>query len=76
MSEWIPNEYDTRPAHGQKVIYLSPYVGRWRGKFDAIGFTFYSEGGFLDGYDVSHWMPDTGQEMPPIPEGYKSAWDK
>lgn len=73
--EWVELDKQ-KPAHLQKVIYLSPYVGAWRGQYDDLSFTFFSKGGFLDGYDVTYWMPDEGQDMPKKPEGFKSAWDQ
>lgn len=75
MSEWIKLA-DQKPTHQQKIIYLSPYVGMWRGQYDDLDFVFHGEGGFLDGYDVSHWMPDEGQEMPKKPDDFKSVWDE
>lgn len=57
----------TKPAHLQEVIYYSPYVGVWRGKYDDVAYCFYGAGGFIDGYDVEMWMPDKGQTLPPRP---------
>lgn len=72
MSEWIKMS-DRQPEHGQAVIYYFDMVGRHRGFYstglDEDGYryhTFYGKGGFLTD-DVTHWMPDEGQEMPEKP---------
>ena len=61
---WISMD-DLHPGKDQPVFYYAPMIGVWRGKFDPIGFTFYGSGGFIDGYDVTHWMPQAGQEDKP-----------
>lgn len=83
MSDWILVE-DEIPDEGQAVIYFFECVGVWRGKFAQCAMnvehfgtdengkpymsnTFYSDKGFL-GDDVTHWMPDEGQELPSRPE--------
>ncbi len=84
MSTWILTS-DRYPQDGQAVIYFFKYVGVHRGKFEIIveeaydGYEdckvvleltcFSGPCGFLV-HDVTHWMPDEGQELPPKPEGY------
>jgi hypothetical protein len=53
---WIPVS-ERLPNDDAKVIYSSPHVGVWQGKYIADGCTFSSRGGFLHCSDVSHWMP-------------------
>jgi hypothetical protein len=79
--EWISIK-DQAPEDGQDVIYYFDVVGRHRGKYCEVeypeewgldsdgkpfkGHQFYSERGFLTD-DVTHWMPDNGQPLPPPP---------
>jgi hypothetical protein len=70
---WISLERQ-QPAHGQAVIYFSPQVGVWRGKFDATAYCFYGDGGFIDGYDVTAWMEDEGQFLPQPPATVAKAF--
>ena len=76
MSHWISVD-DCLPEIGQKVWYHFHIVGTHRGTFD--GFYVDEDGkewksmhmfscdyGFLTG-DVTHWMPDNGQEKPENP---------
>lgn len=65
MSEWMPIE--TAPKDGQAVIYYFDMVGVHRGLYDATDDCFYGKQGFLCG-DVTHWMPDIGQELPEPPK--------
>lgn len=79
---WIKVE-DREPFEGQDVIYYFEHVGVHRGKFTKTiyevehfgtdehgnpyeGLCFYSDRGWLTD-DVTHWMPDDGQELPPPP---------
>jgi hypothetical protein len=73
MSDWIKMS-DRKPEEGQAVIYYFDMVGRHRGHYttwtEAGEFTydvFHGPSGFLTD-DVTHWMPDVGQEMPEKPE--------
>jgi hypothetical protein len=78
MTNWILTK-NSCPEEGQAVIYFFEYVGVHRGKFEWSTIEeayqsyklpcFYSSIGFLTG-DVTHWMPDEGQDLPPKPEGY------
>jgi len=65
---------DRLPKEGQKVIYYFKWLGVFRGKFTTIPFDdigefhcFHSAYGWLCD-DVTHWMPDEGQELPETPE--------
>lgn len=71
--QWINIERQ-KPAHLQEVIYFSPQVGVWRGKFDQVAYCFYGEGGFIDGYDVTAWMKDEGQSLPQPPATVAKAF--
>jgi hypothetical protein len=83
MSDWI-SIFEQQPEEEQKVIYFFDICGVFRGQYaevkydyeghcvdengDAyIGHQFYNEKGFLTD-DVTHWMPDNGQPLPPPPE--------
>lgn len=87
MSDWIKIK-DQVPTEGQAVIYFFHYVGVHRGKYEEVdygeevfgldkngetykGDCFYSDKGFLTD-DVTHWMPDTGQELPERPKDTKA----
>ena len=79
--DWI-HIRDQEPKEGQSVIYFFEHVGVHRGKYKEVdygedfgtdengntykGNMFYSEKGFLTD-DVTHWMPDEGQELPKRP---------
>lgn len=78
MNTWILTG-DQFPTEGQSVIYFFEDVGVHRGKFDWVMIDdgtyrdkevkvdcFYGKSGFLT-RDVTHWMPDEGQELPPNP---------
>ena len=65
---------DQLPSEGQKVIYYFYYTGVWRGTYKTVVNVmgewncFSGEGGgFLCG-DVTHSMPDEGQELPEAPK--------
>lgn len=73
MSDWIRLD-ERKPEEGQEVIYYFDMVGVHRGFYvtetDEEGYVhdiFYGKSGFLTD-DVTHWMPDTGQELPAKPE--------
>ena len=77
MTNWISVE-DAMPEEGQKVWYYFQPVGRHRGTFDGYwvdedgkewkGMHMFScDYGFLTG-DVTHWMPDEGQDKPEKPK--------
>lgn len=68
MSAWIEMK-DQPPTDGQAVIYFFDVCGVYRGHFAAPD-TFYGDRGFLGG-DVTHWMPDEGQPLPPPPTALK-----
>lgn len=71
-----------KPDEEQKVIYFFEHTGVNRGKYKTIEYSdifgkdedgnnykgdmFYSEKGFLTD-DVTHWMPDNGQNLPSPP---------
>lgn len=65
MSNWI-SVNDLLPEDGANVIYYFDQVGVHRGKYDANSNTFYGRSGWLWN-DVTHWMPDKGQELPERP---------
>ena len=81
MSDWILIE-DGSPSEKQAVIYYFKHVGVHRGNFQTTdygedlgldeneetykGNCFYSKSGFLTD-DVTHWLPDNGQELPNPP---------
>ena len=65
MSDWIVMNKRS-PIDGQPVIYYFEFCGVNRGHFAAPD-TFYGRKGFLGG-DVTHWMPDEGQELPAPPD--------
>lgn len=55
---WIPISSDA-PKRGQWVVYFSPQVGAWVGKYNGkgkFGHKWSSFGGYLEG-DVTHWFP-------------------
>jgi len=70
---WIKTK-DKLPKEGQKIIYYFKWVGVHRGEFTKFKIgplpeldCFRSKIGWLCG-DVTHWMPDEGQELPEAPE--------
>ena len=76
--DWILMD-EKKPEHRQKVIYYFRIVGVHRGTYlkeeDDDGFfhdVFVGSRGFLSD-DVTHWMPDHGQELPPRPSGTATA---
>ena len=78
MDEWILVK-EKYPEKGEKVWYFFEIVGVHRGVF--IGFeqgmdVFEGVGGVLSG-DVTHWMPDAGQEKPdhPVEKGKSELID-
>jgi len=81
--EWISTS-DRLPEDGQEVIYFFEWCGVHRGKYTTeeysaehfglddngnpfYGEVFYGERGFLTD-DVTHWMLDNGQPLPPAPD--------
>lgn len=70
--KWIKHN-DEEPQLNQAVIYFFKYVGVHRGHYR--GYHRYAgKNGFLTG-DVTHWMPDDGQELPQRPEGKEWSSD-
>jgi len=81
IAAWIKIT-DKTPAEGQAVIYYFDMCGTYRGKYTEIeypaecgldenghtfkGHQFYGDKGFLTD-DVTHWMPDDGQELKLLP---------
>lgn len=63
---WIKHE-DQEPQVDQQVIYFFKYVGVHRGYYRG-DHLYTGKSGFLIG-DVTHWMPDEGQELPERPQG-------
>jgi hypothetical protein len=61
---WIAYS-DEQPTINQKVIYFFEFVGSHRGVYHG-NWEFSSKRGFLGG-DVTHWMPDEGQDIPKPP---------
>jgi len=63
---------DELPKENQRVIYYFEPLGIFRGKYKTVNSIignfdlFYSNRGWLYG-DVTHWMPDLGQELPDPP---------
>jgi hypothetical protein len=62
--DWIKYQ-DQQPEVNQKVIYFFEFVGAHRGTYHG-NWEFSSAKGFLGG-DVTHWIPDNGQEIPKPP---------
>jgi hypothetical protein len=72
MNDWVKMS-DRKPEETQAVIYYFDMVGIHRGWYqvytDEDGYkydVFFGMSGFLSD-DVTHWMPDTGQELPEKP---------
>jgi len=66
MSEWISVRDRYPDKIGTKVWYYFEYTGVNQGEFLGEDY-FGGERGVLGG-DVTHWMPDTGQDKPEKPE--------
>ena len=63
---------DELPAAGTAVWYFFDVVGVWQGRYDGLledmpVFTSKCGNYWLTG-DVTHWMPDVGQEEPEEPD--------
>lgn len=64
--DWIDHKKQ-QPEDRQKVWYFYDVVGVHKGEYELETDCFSGRGGFLC-EDVTHWMPDTGQETPDKPE--------
>lgn len=75
MTQWIDVK-DQLPEDGQIVVVFDPYNHPtvWPAKWNQVGRTFDSNGGWFNKDEITHWMP-----LPPPPkskewmEGFKAA---
>lgn len=68
LNNWIPVT-DHYPEESQKVIYYFELIGIHRGEFDHADHLrcFHGTSGWLC-EDVTHWMPDEGQDLDKLEE--------